>query len=360
METRVGEDGLFWQDIGVIGSPASDFNGLICLPQFDGRAIPAFAKTLLARNWTGLRLSCWRGSRKRTRLLMSAFSTRDFIIEDYESLNVDGINNWICPYIDLPDNWDAYLEKISANTRQKVRRFLRKVEGSDEFRITVATPETAERDIAVMTELWGKKWVEERGLAESAVQEDLKDIIMRVNEGGDLFMPMLWQGDKPLGGLAIIADRKSNAMLFFAAGRDITYKGPPVGLVLHAFSIRHAIAEGYKVYDFLRGDETYKFSFATDKRVLRTIVVRTKDGKNWGGKIDPLAVPVAFYAVAQAAKAGRLEPAERGCRQILEVAPSFTEARNLCARLTQTRVQGNRPAPRRAVPSVMAARPRVK
>ncbi len=48
------------------------------------------------------------------------------------TVNPDGIDNSICPSVALPDDLDRFLEtKVSSNTRQKIRRFLRQVE---EFR----------------------------------------------------------------------------------------------------------------------------------------------------------------------------------------------------------------------------------
>ncbi|MCG6856678.1 MAG: GNAT family N-acetyltransferase, partial [Salaquimonas sp.] len=51
MHTLVNKDGQFRQDIAVAGSPSSDYTGFLCLPQFEGRALPALAEALLDRHW---------------------------------------------------------------------------------------------------------------------------------------------------------------------------------------------------------------------------------------------------------------------------------------------------------------------
>lgn len=43
-----------------------------------------------------------------------------------------------CPFVALPSDWDAYLTKLSANNRQKVRRWLRKVEAGEEYDIAAS------------------------------------------------------------------------------------------------------------------------------------------------------------------------------------------------------------------------------
>jgi CelD/BcsL family acetyltransferase involved in cellulose biosynthesis len=339
MQTKVGDDARFWQEIVVAGSPASDYTGFLCRPQFEGRAIPVLAKALLKRRWAVLVLDCLRASRKRVRLFIQSFPAREFEITDYdEPGKQDGINNWLCPYISLPDDWDAYLETLSANTRQKVRRFLRKVDDSHSYRITYADADTVERDVATLIDYWGLKWAERKGEATVAMQESLRQILMDAYRSGTLVMPVLRRGDEPLGVLAFFVDRKANGLLFYATGRDQTFKDIPVGLVLHAHSIRNAIAEGYKVYDFLRGDEPYKLSFASEQRRMRNILVRTKSQKNLGGAIDPIAIPVVFQQAQRMAGAGKFVDAEHACRQVLEVDTLHAGARKLFRKLNDARV----------------------
>src|SRR5438094_424297 len=68
-------------------------------------------------------------------------------------------DNMVCPYIDLPDTFDRYLvDKLSSNTRQKVRRYLRKVESSSDYRLTVSTPATRARDLEILEDLWRAMW----------------------------------------------------------------------------------------------------------------------------------------------------------------------------------------------------------
>ena len=336
MRSKQLDDGRYWQEIAAAGSPMSDFTGFICRPGFEEGAIPALAHALLARHWGVLWLHCFRASEQRTKLFVECFPQSDFRIEDYERRKeTEGLNNWICPYASLPDTWDAYLELVSANTRQKIRRFLRKVEDSDDQRVTHASADTIERDLDIMVDLWASRWVEKEQQASDVHRAGLRDILEGVHQSGRLILPILWQGDRPLGALALIADDKSKALLFYATGRDLDATDLPVGLILHAHSIRFAIAGGFKTYEFLRGDEPYKFSFATDERRIRNVVIGTRKGGNWGGTLDPLAIPVVFRMTQQSAAAGNVSRAVVGCRQVLAADPGHAGARQLIARLNQ-------------------------
>ncbi|MBX9775792.1 MAG: GNAT family N-acetyltransferase [Xanthobacteraceae bacterium] len=67
------------------------------------------------------------------------------------------------PYAELPNDWNRYLEGISTNTRQKIRRFLRQVESSEEFRVTCADRDTVDRDIKMLLRFWAIKWAPRKG-----------------------------------------------------------------------------------------------------------------------------------------------------------------------------------------------------
>ena len=62
-------------------------------------------------------------------------------------------------------------------------------------------------------------------------------------------------------------DRRKATFLFLMTGRDESFDGPPPGMILHAHSIRYAIAHGFREYDFSQGNEPYKYSFGVKERL---------------------------------------------------------------------------------------------
>jgi tetratricopeptide (TPR) repeat protein len=121
-------------------------------------------------------------------------------------------------------------------------------------------------------------------------------------------------------------DMRKRAYLFYMTGRDQTFDGPPPGMILHAYSIRHAIANGFTEYDFLRGNETYKYSFGVKERRIRCVTVGTRNGLNLGGRIDARTVPDVLKEATILHRTRRLVEAECGYRQILEVEPTNADA----------------------------------
>ena len=64
------------------------------------------------------------------------------------------------------------------------------------------------------------------------------------------------------------------AFLLYNSGYDPSYSRLSVGLLNKALSIRTAIEEGRKVFNFLKGDERYKYNLGgQDKAVYRLRIV---------------------------------------------------------------------------------------
>lgn len=67
--------------------------------------------------------------------------------------------------------------------------------------------------------------------------------------------------------------RFGGAECYYQAGRDPAFDRHSVSFVLLAHTIRAALEDGAREYRFLRGDEPYKYRFATADPGLETIVV---------------------------------------------------------------------------------------
>ena len=328
LRTKLKHGSGFHNEISMAGNSGADYTGLICFPDSHHRAIPALAKFLKTLNWTRICLENVRISDQRLRLMLAHFPPRAFNVAEAERINaVDNINNCICPLVHLPGDWDSYLDSLSANSRQKVRRFLRMVENDSTYRITHAQSDTVERDVDTLLKLWSARWGSRKGDRLNTMVKSSRMVLLNCFQNGSLLLPVLWREEAPLGALAIYVDRPKASFLFFIGGRDDTVQTPPPGLVLHAHSIRHAIAHGFRTYDFLRGNEAYKYSFGARERRIHCLAVSTRTGRNLGEKLDRRSVPAVLQHIAELLRRGNLAEAERGYRQILAIEPAHQAAR---------------------------------
>jgi CelD/BcsL family acetyltransferase involved in cellulose biosynthesis len=324
MRTKFRKGRGFYHELLFMGDQFSDYNSVLCRPEHEAAALPLLAQYIKTElNWAELHLDNFKVSEKRRRLLLDPFDKLKFPRRDVSNYTKeDDVDQDICPYIDLPDDFEAYLATMSANNRQKARRMLRKVEEPGaECRITVSGPETYERDLGALLDLWRDKWRTRKGERTEPIVERNHKMLLAAAVEGNLFMPVFWHGDRIIAVLATLIDREKNSLHFVITGRDETFNDIPPGFVLHAFSIRHAIAEGFKLYDFLRGDEPYKFLFARQQHVIHTTILSTQSKRNTRGKPDLRSVPVMLHEAQELAKKQDTDSTELALRQILEIAP---------------------------------------
>jgi CelD/BcsL family acetyltransferase involved in cellulose biosynthesis len=312
---------LFW----------SDYGGILCLPEHEEAVLGAFAAYLKQLHWSHFYLKGFRISDRRFGLFMAPFADERFIVESLMStINEGETDNLVSPYIDLPDTFEAYLAgKLSSNTRQKLRRFLRKLESSSEYQLTTTNAATQARDVQILETLWSKMRSEQKGANTQRLATKYGRIVHRGLEDETVHLLILWHGGTPLGALASFVDWDKSRLLFFVSGREEDFRELPVGLILHACNVRWAIEHGIRTYDFLRGNEPYKYSLgATDLR-LQYPLVRTRSGTNPNGKLDPGCIDEALRLADDFARRNRTQRAMTVCNQVLATVPGHEAAQRL-------------------------------
>ena len=86
--------------------------------------------------------------------------------------------------------------------------------------------------------------------------------------GGGILSPVATL--KAVDGASFVLER-GKTFYYYNAGYDLDWANKSVGLVLIGLSIRAAIARGNTLYDFLRGEETYKFDWSNSQEKLITV-----------------------------------------------------------------------------------------
>jgi tetratricopeptide (TPR) repeat protein len=239
---------------------------------------------------------------------------------------IGGIDNSLCPYAALPKDWNSYLLSLSTNTRQKIRRLLKLIDAEGEYRITVSTSETFAQDLKTLLRFWEIKWRPRKGDLIDGLIRSNSNMLTRSFQSGLVFLPTFWHGDRPVAALATLMDTRKRTFSFYMTGRDEAFEGPPPGVILHAFSIRHAIENSFSEYDFLRGNEPYKYSYRCAERKIHCTVVETRNGRNLGYRIDPRSIPDVLKQATAFHQKGQAAEAECGYRRILDVQPKHADA----------------------------------
>ncbi|MBB3442392.1 GNAT family N-acetyltransferase [Rhizobium sp. BK379] len=322
------QSGLFYDEIVMGGNYSADYTGLLVMPGYEQKAIDGFAAYLKQQNWTHLRLEHFSGPAERREKMITALQGPLVMFRDNAPTSKDNIDNTICPVVFLPESWDDYLEqKMSSQTRQKLRRFLRKLDGDEGYRITMATPDTIDRDLGILFDFWRTRWTERKGAERTErLINSTREMLMDCFRSGTLDVPVFWFGEQPLGVLANIIDRPKKTILFYITGRDENWRTPSPGLVLHGYCIRRAIEDGFRFYDFLRGNEAYKYAFGADERRISYTLFRTRNGHNLGGVLHPRSVNYAYQQALEMYQKGEKGRAEIIFTQVLQSSPGHVGA----------------------------------
>lgn len=165
----------------------------------------------------------------------------------------------VCPVIHLPDSWEAYLKTVlDKKKRGEVRRKLRYA-ASPTHEISWGyeppTEENMERFFALMRASSPDK---ARFLENPAHVDFFKRVMPVMAKCGWLLMSFLRIDGHDVA--AYISFDYNDRILLYNSGYDPTlYANLSPGLVLLAYLIRDAIERRRKVFDFLRGNEEYKY-----------------------------------------------------------------------------------------------------
>jgi hypothetical protein len=299
----------------------AQYTGFVCLPEWEETALAAVGEQLRTLPWSYFKLKNCSSSDRRIEWFLHGFEEADYEVSYSQALINDGtVDNLECPFITLPADFDTYLQtSVSANTRQKIRRFWRRTEQSADLRFTVTAPEEFDRNLNLLIELWLRKWTPVRGRdVAQEIAAKYREILTQSRACNAVFLPVLWRNQLPLGALAHIVDHDKKRMFFIAAGRDEEASDPFIGLLLHAYSIRWAIENGISVYDLCHGNEPYKYSLGGQGRRIKRLVIRRRSHVAIA-RLDPCGLRQALDLANDFVTQNRMDDAAAACRQLREL-----------------------------------------
>jgi CelD/BcsL family acetyltransferase involved in cellulose biosynthesis len=179
----------------------------------------------------------------------------------------------ICPVISLPATWEEYLNSLSKKQRHEIRRKIRKAnrEAQVEWYI-VQDPVRLPDEIEDFIELHRQSAKEKDAFMEPRMQEFFRVLAQLLHQRGWLQLAFIKaNGEKAA---SMLNFNYGDAIQVYNSGYDPQrYADLSPGIVLLSYCIEHAIQQGRKHFDFLRGEEEYKFRFgAQDTKVYQLII----------------------------------------------------------------------------------------
>lgn len=240
----------------------SDYLDLIVARRHADPVYAALLDTLTRADfpaWDSLDLCTVPAASPTNTTLKAMVETRGFKVEHKRHA--------VAPIIDLPDDWEVYLATLDKKQRHEVRRKLRRVEQAHAKWYVIDSAEALDQAVADFVELHKRSRPDKHLFMDTRMQSFFVDLARRLFPHGWLQLVFLEvEGERAA---AIWNFIYRNEVLVYNSGYDpVKYGALSPGIVLFAHSIQAAIAAKHRRYDFLRGNEEYKYRFgAKDSEV---------------------------------------------------------------------------------------------
>jgi CelD/BcsL family acetyltransferase involved in cellulose biosynthesis len=177
-----------------------------------------------------------------------------------------------CPFIPLPGDWDAYLAGIDKKQRHEIRRKMRRAE---EYSLPVRCYfvddlEALDGEIGSFFDLMAKDPEKELFLTQAMRAHMKKNMHIAFDQGWLQLAFIEVGGRKAAAYLNLDYD---NQIWVYNSGYDPGYREISPGWVLLGYLLKWANERGRQTFDFMRGNEDYKYRFgAIDRRVVRALI----------------------------------------------------------------------------------------
>ena len=179
-----------------------------------------------------------------------------------------------CPYIPLPGDWESYLAGIDKKQRHEIRRKMRRAESTDVSVRWYIVQEGAdlEGEVEAFMDLMAQDSEKQAFLTE-VMRSQLRQAVTVAHRSGWLQLAFLEvDGAKAAGYLNF---DYANNIWVYNSGINFDYGAYSPGWVLLGYLLQWANENGRERFDFMRGNEEYKYRFGgIDRFIVRAKVTR--------------------------------------------------------------------------------------
>jgi CelD/BcsL family acetyltransferase involved in cellulose biosynthesis len=263
-----GADGL--RNLSLVGCvDVSDYLDLIVARGSEERVYGALLDYLASADfpaWDWLHLCTLPAASPANEKLRTLAERRGYKIQH-------GLHD-VSPMIELPATFDAYLEMLDKKQRHEVRRKLRRIEEANTRWYSIEAKESLNAAVLDFVDLHKKSRPDKNVFMDERMQGffcEMADQMFALDWLQLSFLEI--EGERAAGIMGFIY---RNDLLVYNSGYDpIRFGAYSPGSVLFARSIQDAITARRRRYDFLRGNEEYKYRFgAHDALVMELHIGR--------------------------------------------------------------------------------------
>jgi CelD/BcsL family acetyltransferase involved in cellulose biosynthesis len=181
----------------------------------------------------------------------------------------------VCPVLDLPATWDEYLAtKLNKKQRHELRRKLHRAEEAAQVDWHWVAADNFEAGLATFFQLHKASHPDKDAFMDEQMQGFFRAVAHAALDQGWLRLSILRFNAQPVA--SYLCFDYGGDRLVYNSGFDLSsYADLGPGIVAVGYLIEDAIQHGLKRFDFLQGNERYKYEFgAVDTEVLRLLIRR--------------------------------------------------------------------------------------
>jgi hypothetical protein len=195
-----------------------------------------------------------------------------------------------CPELRLPATEDELFAGLSASRKKKYKQDIRVINREQDVVHSVIRG----GEVAGTLPEFFRLYEEKGGHSAKLLRPILQELSTRFDNASPVQLDLLSVAGRTVAGLLHLQYRNSLAMYLMAVDKQFNPK-ISLGNLLVGLCIKNSIAAGHDAYDFLRGEESYKFHWASGGRSTMQLTLWQK---------RPAAVACALARLAR--HAGKL------------------------------------------------------
>lgn len=184
------------------------------------------------------------------------------------------VANTVAPYISLAQGWNEYYRSITPARRNRLHYMFRSYDTGNRIKYRQFSGENLDTGLKLLFEVHRKRWQSQNiksPFTSPEYCEYYREIAETFLKNRKLHFSYLTLDGKPCSFLfSIIHHDNYYAM---TVGRDVQYARFKVGHIHYWYVIREAFQRQLREFDFLRGDEAYKFKWANRSRKYQDILI---------------------------------------------------------------------------------------
>jgi CelD/BcsL family acetyltransferase involved in cellulose biosynthesis len=181
----------------------------------------------------------------------------------------------VSPQLLLPKSWEDYLGLLKTKDRHEIRRKLRRLKQAQSVNyLTITEKELLQQAMESFFKLFQQSSAEKAHFMTDKKREFFTIMVSLLAEKGNIRLSFMEVGGARTS--ATLCFDYNNEVYLYNSAYDPAYSSLSVSILLKVFNIKDAINRGKKRFDFLSGNEPYKYDLGgQDVPLYQCVITRS-------------------------------------------------------------------------------------